>query len=599
MKKNILFEKFSSIRDLFFFCILFVYQLVFLFQGLDFADEGFHVTFYQQIFAHPELMVVNFMYWFTGIVGGAFYYVFPSTGLLGLRFQGLFVVWSTAVVSYYLLKPYLEKFSLRIGILLLIMLTTNEIKEMHYDTLAALLNVCSVSLIFYGAAKYSPIKLFLGGAMISLSMFTRLPSISLLVLILVIVAEGWIKKQKWSFVAFKAILFISGFIGTTLFIILFMKVIGHWQYYLETIKIILGWGGSSDDSHNISRLVYMFFVDYYQAIKDGVIFLTIAIGLLTINRLTSKLNKALHAIFLSTTKILIFLSLTYLLFSHNIGIERIIHLFAGISLLTALYVFFEERENTNLLVLTFAGCLLILFQPLGSAWGLSTAGRHSLWIIFPILVNQINKIGEIKGNFIFLSKAKVKTTSIVFSKKMMTDARIYFFALAVACCLFFSYYYPYFDYSDRLEMKSTINNKLATGIFTTEERAESINELLNEASKYISKNDYVLAYDCIPMFHFLTETLPYLDNTWPWLYLPEQFEKKLKESSNKYAKLPVVIKQKVNTLGSDWPKNSDMEYKRTPPEIVRDSIFNQFLTEKNYIKKWESSAFEIYLPSGK
>ena len=38
---------------LFFLC-LFVYQLLFIFQGIDLSDEGFIATFYQQIFNNPE-----------------------------------------------------------------------------------------------------------------------------------------------------------------------------------------------------------------------------------------------------------------------------------------------------------------------------------------------------------------------------------------------------------------------------------------------------------------------------------------------------------------------------------------------------------------
>ena len=86
----------SSIRSLFenmntkvFFLLLFLYQLIFIFQGIDFLDEGFTATFYQQFFTDPSSVEYNFMFWLSGLIGGTFAYVFPDSGLLGLRFLSI------------------------------------------------------------------------------------------------------------------------------------------------------------------------------------------------------------------------------------------------------------------------------------------------------------------------------------------------------------------------------------------------------------------------------------------------------------------------------------------------------------------------------
>lgn len=65
-----------------FLSILFLFQLIFIPQGLDFADEGFFMTFYQQIFNDPESVTYAFMYWFAGVLGGSLYALFPEDGLL-------------------------------------------------------------------------------------------------------------------------------------------------------------------------------------------------------------------------------------------------------------------------------------------------------------------------------------------------------------------------------------------------------------------------------------------------------------------------------------------------------------------------------------
>jgi hypothetical protein len=142
-------------------------------------------------------------------------------------------------------------------------------------------------------------------------------------------------------------------------------------------------------------------------------------------------------------------------------------------------------------------------------------------------------------------------------------------------------------------MTFPIENKNALRIYTTKERATVVNELLQESSKYIKKNDYVLAYDCIPMFHFLTETRPFMPNAWPWLYLPDAFKYELYKSINKSKVLPVIIIQKVNTLYSNWPQNVNLERIRTDSDSERDSIMNDFMKNNNYTTIWENIAFEI------
>jgi hypothetical protein len=153
--------------------------------------------------------------------------------------------------------------------------------------------------------------------------------------------------------------------------------------------------------------------------------------------------------------------------------------------------------------------------------------------------------------------------------------------------------------SNRVNMFSTVDNKLARGIYTTKERASVVNELLKESSKYVHKNDFVLAYDCIPLYHFLTETRPYMPNSWPWLYLPEYFKFELNNLASKSKELPVIILQKVNTLGTDWPQNHNLEFQRSNPENERDSILNDFMIENAYTKVWENIAFEIRIPNNR
>jgi hypothetical protein len=574
---------------------------LFIFQGLDFADEGFHMTFYQQFFTHPESMVMNFMYWLTGLVGGAFFYLFPSFGILGFRVLGIIVIMLTSITAYYLLKNHIKLLNLRIGILLVILFVdSNDLKEMYYDNLSALFVVLSALFLFKGLIKSKPTQIVLSGAFISLSMFSRLPGITLLVFLLAVFYDGFINNRKFIYIFKQGFLFTGGFVFMTIAILLFMKLTGHLSLYVENLKIVFGWGASADDSHNIKQLILNFINAYSKSLIYAAL-LTLFLFILGIldnsRKLLSKLNSGIAVNVIKTTIILIFL---YLILGNKFTYYKLLALFSGISLIVSIIILTCSRYKNEIKLLVFLGCLFLLFAPLGSAGGLYGHGRNTFWIIFPIAIDFIFNIKSIEGRLNILDNSSHENLlKISIGQDQLKIFKRFFIGTSVFACLYFAYYYPYFDMSNRVNMFSTVDNKLARGIYTTKERASVVNELLKESSKYVHKNDFVLAYDCIPLYHFLTETRPYMPNSWPWLYLPEYFKFELNNLASKSKELPVIILQKVNTLGTDWPQNHNLEFQRSNPENERDSILNDFMIENAYTKVWENIAFEIRIPNNR
>jgi formate/nitrite transporter FocA (FNT family) len=54
--------------------IIILYPLLFIWQGLDFADAGYSMTVYQQVFNEPESISYNFVTWLTNIIGGFWFF---------------------------------------------------------------------------------------------------------------------------------------------------------------------------------------------------------------------------------------------------------------------------------------------------------------------------------------------------------------------------------------------------------------------------------------------------------------------------------------------------------------------------------------------
>jgi hypothetical protein len=588
----------EKINDKVFFLILFVYQILFIFQGMDFTDEGFFMTFYQQIFSNPESLVMNFMYWFSGIIGGVFYYLFPASGILGIRVLGIVIILSTSIITYNLLKSYMNVFNLRIGILLTILfVNSNDIKEMYYDNLSSLLIVSSALFIFKGLKNNKLTPIAISGAFISLSAFTRIPSITLLIFLVAIFYYAIINKNKLTLIAQQGFSFLTGFILMSIAVICLMQLIGHLSIYLENLRIVFGWGFSADDSHNLKQLIINFIHAYSKSLIWGII---VCIAPFVLNKIQNLLNEMPgigSKIIDKLLKIIMVISFIFLLITNRITYYSLLTFFAGISLIAFIFILTGSRYSKEVKLLVFLGCSILLFAPLGSAGGLYAAGRNAFWIILPFAIDFLFSFKSIGSMIIITDNCdQDNLINISLDQKQLNTYKNNFMAMCVFVCLYFSYYYPYFDMSNRAKMFSTIDNKLAFGIFTTKERASAINDLLIESSKYVRKNDPVLTYDSFPMYYYLTETRPFLPNVWPWLYLPEQFDFELNNAVKKTNKLPVVILQKVNTLNSNWPQNYMIKIQRTTPENKRDSILNVFFENNAYTKVWENKAFEIRIP---
>ncbi|HMG66508.1 MAG TPA: hypothetical protein VK588_02445, partial [Chitinophagaceae bacterium] len=99
-----LFPLFSKMSTRLFFALVFILEVLLIFQGLDLSDEGFLSTFYSHIFSNPASVSYNFMFWLTGIIGGTWVKLFSPLGLWGIRFGGAVINLLTVMLTYQLLK---------------------------------------------------------------------------------------------------------------------------------------------------------------------------------------------------------------------------------------------------------------------------------------------------------------------------------------------------------------------------------------------------------------------------------------------------------------------------------------------------------------
>lgn len=582
-----------------FVLLLFLFQVIFIFQGIDLSDEGFYATFYQQIFDHPESAQYNFMFWFSGIVGGTVHKLAPWLGLWGIRLAGVLVTTSTIVLTYNLLKDYLHKGYLKLGLLLVLLFINNNLKMVHYNDLSALLNMAVIFFLFRGIKQDKKGKLAIAGALVALSTFTRLPNVLCLGLALAIIVHGWWNRRLLKAVVTDIVVFGLGFVVAAVVILAIMKLIGHLDIFLNSVRLLSKMGSGGDDSfYGPMVLIRNFLVSHIGSIKYAVIILLLLLSA-TIGGNYLKRIKFYQTWMGNLVRVGAGLAIAWLMIRGTIQKETMLYFYVGLTLIVTVLIVFG-RNDQDLKLLALMGLFILLSFPFSSSAGIFTVGIYSLWLSFPIVIDYLFSARSLTGQLTLFRQPAFDQGGFTITEDQLRQMR----GLVVALCIFGSlvqiWRYPFFDRHDRLAMRSSIDCRYLGGIYTTRERAQALNELMHASEPYVKEDAYLLAYQCTPMLNYMTHTIPYMRNSYPWLYDAETFRTELNKGLEETKQLPVVVMQKIKTIGasSNWPDPTQedvKEYERK--NAVRNQYMNEFLTNHSYREVWSNSVFALYVPA--
>ena len=568
--------------------VLFIVVLLGLlsFQGFDFCDEGWYMTFYQQIFNAPETVEYNFAFWLTGIVGGIWYELFPEGGILSFRLLTIIVIIATVIVAYKVLVQYIKKEYVVVGLLMVMVVNDFGYLAFYYNHLSGFLAVCIVYFLDKGLRKQRFLELSIAGFLTAVNVFSRLPNVTLFALLLVFPAQYFFDNPTDKKHILKQILaFIGGSILGFVMVYFVMLSLGHIVVFKNAISGIINKGSNADSNHNITRLLGIYTKEYIKILKFSLNILPIA---LVITVMSSYLkNKPF------------FKPLTYI-----VGIGALAFIFRKdavyslycLGLLGAIYLILTKNVTPAIKSISFLALVVAVLLPMGSDGGIHNAGYVCIWLILPVFMHAFSTLqsanmqltlndGEVK---LSIAKNDFKTFIIVLT--------ISFFAVK-------GYRISkeaYFDKGNRLNKTHTINNTLAN-VYTTKERADITNAVLKALEPHIKTDDYLFAYDNVPMLNYLTKTKPYMGISWVWVYDSKTFETKIKLAEETIPYLPVVVQQKFRTIVSftdpdeeymDETKEEGYIYKRG-----RVIAMNAFLKRNNYEVIWSNTHFNILKPT--
>jgi len=567
--------------------LLFCVFALLSFQGFDVCDEGWYLSFYQQIFDNPETVEYNFVFWLTGMVGGTWYKIFPNGGIVSFRILALLINLGTFIISYKVLKSFIKKEIVLLGLVMIFFINDFALLAFYYNHLSSLLAVIVIWLLSSGLRKNNWLLIFFAGLVTVANVFARLPNITLFSFILVFPAQYLLDSHDKSlktcinnmlYYSFGAIL---GFVISYFVLLAF----GHLDIFKNAVLGIIDKGGEQDSNHNIFRLLKVYKSEYAGILLTALKLIVIFGVYGAINSYKNKSIVLKYGLLLVTLT-----AFSYLIYSQNINIMYAFGLFGTLATI------FTKALDVQIRLLALLSLLFMVFLPFGSDGGIHNAGYVSLWFSLPFFFWYILNINDIE----FSLKSFNSLSNISINHNVIKQVIAVFILAFFITKIYKMSNTSYFDYGSRLNKVHIINSDLAN-TYATYKRATIINDLLVELEDFIEEDDYLLAYDKIPMINYLTRTKPYMGNSWVWVYDSYTFERKLKQAESEIDALPLVVLQKFETIGGfsepikdymDDTKEENYLYKRG-----RVKAMNAFLKRNHYVVVWSNDYFDILKPN--
>jgi len=542
------------------------FQIVLAFQGFDLADEGFALVFFQQIFNCPQSVERNFLFWFSGIVGGVWLKIFPDAGIFSFRIFGILMHILGLVLLILIFRKRLPDWILALSCVVITLIPSFGIILFYHNSLVVVLSLAAFYFLIKGIEKNLWWALVLSGIFLVLTGFSRLPSFTLGIWILLILmfSNDW--KKRLQHVGFAC----AGAIGGFLLVFLKMVFLGHLDVFSDSVRVMFATANSPENTHSFGQLTWA--IAYNYRLIARICFMLIALfGALILVSRFSKNRQWINHLFC-----VIFFGV--FLFAMR-GFAAIYWLYA-LCFLTLGFLFWKTKDNA-LRRLIFGAVLMMVFLPLGSDFYVGNMGSFSIWLAIPLMLG-----------FGF--------STLKNSETLEQPKRWFFVAFLAAFCvlqLFRISNQAYFDPGSRLEKRYNIDHSITRHIFTTKHRAEIMNQFIPALNRYISPNDYVLAFEHIPMVHALTRSRPFAYTSWLLTYCGTLFEQQLLRAE-KSRPLPIVVKQHFESF-PDWSApQKDYFSENRPNSFTHDSkrtaVFNDFLKRHNYQEVWTNGYFSIW-----
>lgn len=477
------------------FLIGITYRLLMGLQGIDSVDMGFCMTFYQNIFTHPDAMPFYFNYYLTGLIGGVWQLLFGQFGLLGFRVLETATMTMAIWLLYLAFRPRLLSTRVAVVAILLSFLFPSFVITFHYDTLSFLLMAASVYMSSQWFRGGSPLWLIMAGAMIGLSFFARMAFFALIALALM--PLFWGSHVPWRQRVVNAVLFLGGMALAMVAMVALIVVMGDLDYFttalVETLRTT-----SNSESYGAATLFGIYVKGYVNIGLQILIIALIALYFGDADLLSFRLRIIVRIVMTIGLFVLVLTSQPYL---------------SAVAFCTLLIVITPRPVP-----LTFYALVCAYLFPLGSDTSIPGV-LH--WCGGLLIIPAASCFHQFGGNW----------------QRMVTRVVI----VCIALNMIYKMAFRAYGESEPRTNTTTMALPHTLNVMTSAERAENYRNEVALINKYSNGNNLLLLTNQASELYYATAMLPFTGHTSLAAYTKSDLIERLDEQYDHYGRLPLIV----------------------------------------------------------
>lgn len=555
-------------------CVAFtiIYYLLISLQGVDFADEGFSLTFYQNIYTHPYDVEYLFLYYLTGIIGGIWEMIFAPLGTYGYRI--LFAVTSGAIVLtlFATLKPYIKTSTLTLGAIACTIWPGLCLYYFNHDCLTILLFLLTIYSMMKGLdgkrwAWYAM------GVFLVLNTSTRLPNVLLCILIFIPLVEAGFSGNYTQAMG-NMLRIAGGMIITSAIWIVAMLLLDHLGIYFSALGSLFIMSEDSSDTHSIKNLLITYSYTYKAILTST--FYGIAVYFIY----------AISTQYIKIKNIKLIAGIVCCAIIYSLLIRNIYAMWGCLTAASILYTFLH-RHNSQLFILGIASLVMLVVIPLGGD-SYRNICHSCMWLGMPIFITLLRQ--PLKWHISLTNDEHYKYGITIDNASreveiILTVAFLIFSATHSVC---------YFDNGSRWE-KNTRPQVEKVTTYTSHQRAELIESIVNTTLAHRSEGNYLLVFDNAPMLHYLTGMQPYLGSPWGTFWGKDMFTRRLTQAENYNLQLPLIAIPQF--YYQDLSATNYLDPIQHPEMIEKIEALYSFMQRHSYIEVHRDNYIILYKPA--
>ena len=560
---------------------VFFFHVLIGFQGLEMTDEGWNLTGYQQIFAHPDSVESLFGVYNTLLVGGLWHMFFGSFGMIGFRILAAIVLTGIAAVVYAICKNKVNRWIVYFS-LIAVMAGRTFLMVLQYNYLSALVMLLVIICIQKAIEKDSLPLMGVAGVITGIGVFFRLPNLCFAGLILVLILHYAYNNSIQRTFSFLGVAVLGFVVGVGLNIAL-LCALGHQEPMRNLLKIMYELSTAEDSSHSLPHLLNMYFNQYREIFCLMGQMILIAIALYWTKKYETvrwqKITIYVLVVLASFAYLVVWYKINY-----TLGYLFVFGSFAFCYFIYFLFCLRRELFDKDLAYLVAFSALMLILMPLGSDIGIHNVGAFCLYLPVPVALGVLD-------NYFAVVKPEIQKSFRVYALIL----GLCFIAASCASMM----HNGYRDKGSRLKMTEQLAYSAVPSTFTSIDKVEKLDAVLKAVQPILTSETELLSYPSAPILNYLTNTKPYLNGPWIGVlnysvYVYEFYK------AEETKELPVIVLIKSPVV--EWYKPNP-EWKNVmdcgdwhPAIEDKNALLASFMNRHSYEVYYDDAFFQVQIP---